>query len=172
MGKKNRQAYILPFRSLSEGTHKFDYELDSDFICSFETLSEYAGNLVAKVVLLKQDSKQKISINLEGTLETACDRCLESMEMPFEMEGAYYLREAEENEEEKEDVVFVKPENQNLELSTLFYELIMLGLPQQKMHEEGECDADMLEKLELLKVKEDKIDPRWAELEKLIKKDK
>lgn len=163
---------MLPFRALSEGEHRFDYQLDNSFFECYDALSEYAGTIAAEVVLLKKDSKQQIKLSLEGMLFTSCDRCLEPMKLPFEATGDYYLREAEEGEEEKEDVVFVAPENTEIELSQLFYELLMTGLPQKKMHEKKECNEEMLRKLEALKVKKETIDPRWAALEKLTKKEK
>lgn len=163
---------MLPFRILSEGRHEFDYQMCEPFFEEYEALAEYSGEVSAKVFLLKKDSKQQLEISLKGMLSTFCDRCLEPMELPFETDGFYYIREAEEGEEEKEDVVFVQEDSMELDLSQLFYEMLMIGTPQRKMHKEEQCNVEMLEKMEALQAKQDKVDPRWAALEKLIKKEK
>lgn len=171
MKSTRKQPYVIPFRILPEGLHRFDYQLDNSFFESYDALSDLQGELDVIVAFLKQDSKKKLEVNLKGTLLTTCDRCLEPMKLPFEAKGIYYIREAEEGEEEKEDVVFVASEDTELDLSQLFYELIMIGLPQKKMHKEEECNPEMLQKLETLTHKEEEVlDPRWKDLEKLIKK--
>ncbi len=168
-----KQQYKVPFRTLPEGEHQFDFQLNTSLFEGREVLVEYEGKLDVQVVFFKQGSKNRLDIALKGMLITTCDRCLEAMEFPFENSGRFYLREAEEGEEEKEDVVFVAEEDNDVELSQLFYEMLVLGLPQKKMHNIEDCDVEMLGKIDALKVKKDKdIDPRWSELEKLIKKDK
>ncbi|PVX50908.1 uncharacterized metal-binding protein YceD (DUF177 family) [Balneicella halophila] len=168
-----KQPYVIPFRTLSEGTHRYDFKLDTAFFESYHTLSEYSGEVEVTVVFFKQDSKKELTVSMEGTLETICDRCLDPLDLPFSVEGHYYLKEAEEGEEEKDDVVFVAPDDTHVELSQLFYELVMIGLPQKKTHQIENCNKEMLQKLEALEIKkEDKVDPRWATLEKLIKKEK
>lgn len=155
---------------LSEGTHEFDFHLCSSFFEQYESLSEYTGSIEVRVVLCKQDRKKQLRIKLQGDLKTTCDRCLETMDLLFETEGSYYIREAESGEEEKEDTVFVDAEDTEVELSHLFYEMLMTGLPQKKMHKKKDCNVEMLQKLEALNIKKERIDPRWEELQKLMKK--
>ncbi len=171
MKDTKKQQYKIPFRTLCEGEHHFGFQLDASFFEEEDVLVEYVGKLDAGVVFFKQDSKNQLDVALKGMLETTCDRCLGTMEIPFESSGRFYLREAEEGEEEKEDVVFVAAEDNDVELSQLFYEMLVLGLPQKKMHDIADCDEDMLRKMEALKANKDSDkDPRWAELEKLIQK--
>ncbi len=167
-----KEQYKIPFRTLCEGEHRFDFQLGASFF-EEDVFVEYEGKLDARVVFFKQDSKNQLDVDLKGMLETTCDRCLGTMEVPFESSGIFYLREAEEGEEDKEDVVFVAAEDNDVELSQLFYEMLVLGLPQKKMHNIVDCDEEMVKRMETLKVKRDnEKDPRWAELEKLIQKDK
>lgn len=173
MKSRNKQSYTIPFRSLAEGLYTFDYELNEAFFEQFETLLEFSGKVAVEVEFLKKDSKLEVKVNMGGTLQTVCDRCLDPLDLPFSIEEKYYIREAEDGESEEEDVIFVAPESVNLELSQTFYELIMIGLPQKRTHKKENCNKEMLEKLEALKIKkEEKVDPRWAALEKLTKKEK
>ena len=51
----------------------------------------------------------------------------------------------------------------------LLYEFISLSLPLKNVHPKGECDSQMIEKVnEFSRVEEEeKIDPRWGKLKNL-----
>ncbi len=172
MKDAKKQTYKLPFGGLSEGEHLFDYSIDNAFLGQFDTLLEYEGSLEAKVLFFKKSQKRKLTIFISGEFQTNCDRCLESLVLEFKAEEVFYLQEQRGEEfTENEDVILITKEQQEIELSQIFYEIIILHLSYSKTHSDKECDTQMLEMMTSLKEREIKkeIDPRWAELEKLKK---
>lgn len=167
--KKHIRIFNLPFKGLVSGVHTFEYEIKDDFFSSYDTLSEYEGVLQVKVLLHKKENSNKIDVLITGELKTTCDRCLDSMVLPLCVEDTLYIKIAEEDEQERENVIFVAEDDKEVDLCQLFYEIILTGIPQNKKHEIEDCNAEMIDKLTNLEKKKE-IDPRWKELEKLIRK--
>ncbi|UTW63826.1 DUF177 domain-containing protein [bacterium SCSIO 12741] len=59
-------------------------------------------------------------------------------------------------------------------MSQLLYEFIHLALPLKNVHNEGECDPEMVKKIEELNYgegeEEESTDPRWNALKSLKRK--
>ena len=66
--------YVLNLKSLPQGKHRFDYELDDSF---FEQAGSYdivGGTLAAKVEVERNGDVFDFRIALDGTVKTACDQ--------------------------------------------------------------------------------------------------
>lgn len=166
-----KRTYEIPFKSLSEGEHAFDYRLDDEFFFQNENLEEYCveEGLFVEVILLNRASEKKIKVKITGELKTFCDRCLDPLLLPFHTTGIFFVREPEEDEEAKDDTIFVETNDVYIELTQLFYEMIVVGLPQKKVHcREEDCNEDVVRRLGYLNEDKREVDPRWRELEKLI----
>jgi len=94
----------------------------------------------------------ELGIALSGKVQVQCDRCLEYFELPVEFEGQLIIRFSETEKEPLEDIVFLHPEEDRIDLKHYLYESISLSLPIRKVHpdladgREG-CNREMLEKL-------------------------
>lgn len=112
----------------------------------------------------------EVRINLQGTVKTACDRCLGEVTVPIKGEMNLYVKQSEREEGNDDDYIVVSPEDDFLDLSSCLYETYMLNFPMRVVHAAGECDKDMEKVLsEYVKEEDEKpIDPRWDELRKLI----
>ena len=56
-----------------------------------------------------------------------------------------------------------------VEWSSLILEFVKLSIPIKKVHEDGECNSEMLERIaEFDPLKEEKTDPRWDGLKDLL----
>ena len=70
-------------------------------------------------------------------------------------------------------MIYVLPNQQQLQINQLIFEMINLSIPSKRTHnkseqEEGKCDKEMLELIEkyATKIKQE-VDPRWEVLDKL-----
>jgi uncharacterized metal-binding protein YceD (DUF177 family) len=72
---------------------------------------------------------------------------------------------------EETDEIIVIPEKENtIDVAPYVFEYIHLQLPQRKVHDEGDCDTETIERLNGLEGKtqdEETIDPRWEALKKI-----
>ncbi len=166
--------YTIPFKGLSDGKHVFDFTIDQEFFEHFQTEDAYQVDASVKVTLEKKSLVMTLTIELDGIMNVACDRCLEQFDMKVGGESSVYVKFGEENEELAEDVIVISESVNELETAYYIYELFTLNLPLGFVHPEDEdgdstCDEEMIQKLNDHSVKDvQDIDPRWNDLRKLI----
>ena len=165
--------YSIPVSGQKEGSHIYDFKIDTDFFSSFEKSVIHEADLNASINLLKRSAHMELVIKISGTVKLTCDRCLDLYSQAVDTENRVLIKFGDKLDE-MDDEILVIPHNINeLDLSQLLYEFTHLGLPLRKMHPDDEngnstCNPRMLEKLEQHLIRSDAIrDPRWNELEKL-----
>ena len=85
---------------------------------------------------------QLTAYTLGGTVERAAQR--EYGRIPVDFEGRLIVRFSEEEHEYDGEVLWLVPGEDEVDLAQYIYESIVLSLPYQRVHPEGECDPDML----------------------------
>jgi len=165
--------YKIPLTGLKVGTHHYNYKLDSSFFNEFAETEGIVGELDANVVLIKTELLLTLKIELNGEIESICDRCLDTFNMQFSAQTEMFVKFGEKEEELAENLIVLSADEDFLDLKDLFYELYFLNIPLKIVHPdidgESTCNERMLEKLDDYSVDPaNKIDPRWAELKKLI----
>lgn len=168
--------YSIPLTGLKEGSHSYEFEIESDFFTFFEGSEIGRGELVAVATLVKRSSHMELDLGIEGFVEVACDRCLEPYMQRVETRAKLLVKYGEEWEEIDDEVLIIPHNESQLDLAQLIYEFAHLGLPMQRLHPDDEegysgCDPDMLDRIEGYAGEEEDndadIDPRWKDLGKL-----
>ena len=102
-----------------------------------------------------------------------CDRCLEMMDQPVEADLRLIVKMGSEYTDD-DDVITVDEAHPVLDTAWLIYESIALAVPIRHVHQPGDCNVSMSEKLNELSAArssdadaEDAVDPRWAALKGL-----
>lgn len=165
--------YRIPLTGLKVGTHNYDFKLDKSFFDEFVETEGTEGNIDVNVNLTKTELLLSLKIDMEGQIEAVCDRCLDTFNMEFEAHTELFVKFGEEEEELAENLIIIPAKEDFLDLKDLLYEHYLLNLPLKFVHPdvdgESTCNELMLDKLNAYSVNpENKIDPRWAELKKLI----
>ncbi len=140
-------GYQLNLKLLSQGRHRFEYELDGDFFAQAESYDIVGGAISAVVDLERSSDVFHLTITLDGVVRTACDRCLEEVEIPVSEEVKLVVRFGESYEELSDDLLVLPLAEGVLDLGSLLYEYSELALPMQRMHEEGGCNPDMMDRI-------------------------
>lgn len=164
------KEYKIAHRGLGEGVHTFEFVMDGSFFDCFDATKGTKGKVNARVNIVKSSLLMEVRMTIEGTVEAICDRCLEEMELPISGELNLYAKYGEREEGNDDDFIILAQDDDYLDLSEPLYEVYMLNYPLRVVHPEGECNEEMEHVLEELTMEEenDKIDPRWDELRKLI----
>jgi len=183
--KLNRD-YIIPFVGLKIGAHKFDFNITDTFFDNYEYSIIRKGNVKIELILDKKETMLIGHYAISGVIQSECDRCTDPIEVA--VEGAYQLVYKFDTEPcDDESLIIVYPEEFELDVSDNILELIMVSLPLRSIHDEGECNEDMMEQLkEYVLVEEkfeaedndelsddseeddqDEVDPRWSALKGL-----
>ena len=75
----NLDRYNIIFKSLEVGNHTFEYELDNDFFKSLDNSEIEEGKLNAVVTVQKHEENAQLTLQITGTVQIPCDRCLDAM---------------------------------------------------------------------------------------------
>ena len=92
----------------------------------------------------KGETQMEVDFTIEGDVTCECDRCLEPCSVPIDYEGSLVVRISDEEGEYDGEIMWVNPADNEVDFTQYIYESIVLSLPYQRVHPEGECNPDML----------------------------
>lgn len=121
-------AHSVCLDTLEVGEHRFGFSLDDAYFRSVEKTELLGGNVEVCAVLQLREKDFGLHLAVNGTVQVACDRCLD----PMDEEVA-----VEESDWDWDDGVKV------LDLAWLAYELIIVNLPAVHRHQNGGCNPHM-----------------------------
>ena len=148
-------SYTIPVKGLALGEHEVDYEVNEKFFKCFENSEIQKGAVNVLVHAKRSSSFIELDFEIEGDVMVTCDRCLEEYSQPVNFEGSLFVKFSSLIQEDEGDVIYVDPNEGELNLAQYIYESICLSLPYQKIHtldEDGKstCNPEMLERLEAI----------------------
>ncbi len=173
-------TYSLPIKGLPDGEQLYHFKVDGNLFSNFrDTLSEEEQVLSADIDVEVRAQRRvgliEILASFEGEIMTICDRCLAKLPLKLKFDSPLIVKFGAPDEEvsdksDDEDVIVLSEDEHDLDLSQFFYDHISLALPLQKLHEEGECDEVMIEKLNqhLFKESTPESDSPFSQLKELI----
>lgn len=168
--------YNIEFKGLAEGLHDFRFDVDDSFFTHFEETLVEQGDVKVKVRLEKRSAFIKLHLKLKGFLVLTCDRCLEEYRQKVKNETEVFVKFGEKEFDEGENVIWILPEEHQINLAQIMYEYISLSIPLRHVHPKGEtgireCNPAMIEKLKKHLQPDHKeqpqVDPRWEALKNL-----
>lgn len=175
MGWKSK--YNIEFKGLKEGLHEFDFEVNDLFFEHFEDTLVEKGDVKVLVLFEKRKTFLKMHFKVSGNVELVCDRCLEPYLQDICHESDIFVKFGDEaGDDSSENVIWVLPEEHQVNVAQLIYEFIVLSVPLRQVHPINktgtrDCNPEMIAKLKELaissKTKENSDDPRWDKLKNL-----
>ena len=150
--------FAIPFVSLKEGTHEFDYEIDDMFFDNFEFSEISKGKLNVDVVLEKQSSMLILNFNIKGFVIVECDICLDELKLDIETNNNLFIKFGDDYSEITEEVITIPLNSNEINVSHFIYEFINLALPIKRVHplnekKESNCNPLMIKRINELKSK-------------------
>ncbi len=167
------QEYKIPHAGLKKGVHEFTYELTETFFASFENALINKCNVQVNITFDKRQEPYTIEIDLDGTIWSDCDRCTASIPVSihetYTIYAKYTVDEAMKEMDEVE-IIYIARDDQFIDITQFIYDFVHLSIPVHvicdKPGKTEYCDMEIIGLLEKQQ-KEDEIDPRWADLDKL-----
>ncbi|MDR3180649.1 MAG: DUF177 domain-containing protein [Prevotellaceae bacterium] len=143
------------FNGLSPGKHTFTFDIDDLFFSLFEGSEIEHGKLFSEIVVEKQSALLQLDIKITGSVNVECDRCLDELDVPINYEGRLLVKfgQATNATEADDEIMILDPGEDEIDLSQFLFDSINVSLPMQRIHSEGLCNKEMMEKLEELRVK-------------------
>jgi len=173
---KSLKKYAIPFTGLKLGKHQFEFDVQDDFFDEFEYSLVKKGVLHCQVELEKQETMLILNFEINGTVETTCDRCLSQYPQQLDITEQQIAKFSDEPIDEDEEIITLSKNDHEINIAGLIYEYINVAMPFISVcNDEGNtsyCDKEMLEKLNNLQANDEQnehTDPRWDVLKKINK---
>lgn len=157
--------------NLTNGSYDFNFEGKAS---ELDISEPYTGNFRTSVALTKFDNQIILDAETRITGNFNCDRCANEFqsEINSNYKTVYLFRSnTESDENEREEVVFIHPDTDKIELDKDIRDFALLAIPMKKLCSEDckglcpKCGKNLNEGT--CDCKDENIDPRWDVLRKL-----
>lgn len=161
--------FNIAYGSLKEGKHSFDFEIGKTLFEFFNYADFNAVEVAGLLELEKEKTLITLNFSAKGYVETNCDRCYKDLKLPVDTNQRVLLKFSDLQVESKtEEIIYMSPNDIEVNVAIHFYEMIVLSLPLKKVHDSQECEDEVNNFLDQVnKNEEDRVDPRWDALKKL-----
>lgn len=171
----NMKDFDIQLSGLKNGCHTFEFRLDDGFFSHFEGDEINGGEVVATVRVEKNMSQFSFVADVEGKVVTTCDRCLDPLEVEIGNEEEFAVHIGGETNTDNEDLIELGEDDSVLNVAERLYEMCVVALPIVKVHDEGECNEEMIKVLDAHQPdgnmkNENSSDPRWDALKQISTK--
>lgn len=166
-----KSAFEVFLKDITTDQKRFVFELDDDFFIEKEKSEIQGGNVNVQVVAQKKAEAFEFDFEINGVIQVVCDRCLEPMSLSVNAVDSIMVKQGEQTDE---DSVFIAQNEETFDLEWVLYETVALQIPIQHFHKDGECNKEMMQRLNASSTtkfaeEENKTtDPRWDKLKDIL----
>ena len=167
------KSYDIEFMRLGDGQHEFSFDIDGAFYKPFPQDRIEGGQLKCHVTMIKEEALLQFQFETEGSVNTMCDRCLNSIIYPIESFETLIVTLGSAHQEQDVDVIEIPATEHKINVAQYIYEYILTAMPMYVNCDGLEnvvCDEQTLKYIvPEQKKKEDKTsgDPRWNALKNI-----
>lgn len=170
------KEFDIPFSGLKQGKHLFTFKVDNTFFASFGYNEFNTAEIDLQVTLHKMGFMMELHLVGEGTVNLNCDLTSEPFDQAIAATLELVVKFGEVFNDENDEILILPHGEHQLNIAQYAYEMIVLAVPQKRVHPgvlDGTLHSETLDKLEELQPKETKDnttdnDPRWDALKKLL----
>ena len=141
------KQFVIQFSGLKTGLHEYKFELVDLFFEQYNIEDVTGGKVHVDFSLLKRESMMELNFKFNGTLITSCDRCLDSLNLPIEGNRELMIKFGDVTSDENDELLVLGYEAYQIDIAPYIYEFITLEFPLRKVHDESECNQDVIDML-------------------------
>ena len=160
--------FVVKFEQLSLGEHEFTFKAGKMLFEGSGNEDVLDANFDIDLMLYKTGNMMELKFHYTGDFVLPCDRCNDPVEVSVEDETKLALKFGQVHHEDLDELIVLEDHEHEIDLKQYLYECISLMIPFRHVHEEENCNAEILKKLG--RIKEDAssdTDPRWQKLKEL-----
>jgi len=172
---KELKKFNIQFVGLKEGTHLFEYEIDNTFFKAFNYDEFESSSIKISLDFIKKSTLFELTFTANGFVEVPCDLSNELYKQEILAALPLIVNFGPEFNDDNEEILILPHEAYEFNVAQFIYEMIVLSVPNKRVHPkvlDGTMDSEALNKLRALEIKEEKpveeTDPRWDKLKNLI----
>ena len=169
---KDLKQFNIPFVGLKEGKHLFQYKVDNTFFELYNYNEFEKSSINVTLEFVKKSTLFELEFTASGTVNVPCDVTNEYFDLEITATLPLVVKFGQEYNDENEEILILPHEVYQFSVAQFIYEMIVLGVPNKRVHPkvlDGTMETEALEQLE---IKEEKTvettDPRWDKLKNLI----
>lgn len=139
----------IEIKGLANGEHRFIFPIDGSFFEAYENDSISDAVLEVEAVVEKEQGRMGMHLGIQGEVTVKCDRCLADLQMPVDIDTSLSIVFSSYggDEEVSDEVIVLDRNSGELDLNQVIYDYVCLSLPIKKVHPEGQCDPEMMERM-------------------------
>jgi len=172
---KDLKQFNIQFVGLKEGSHFFEYKIDNTFFDAFNFDEYESSSVTVTLNFVKKSTLFELVFSAKGTVEVPCDVTSELYQQEIKSNLPLVVKFGPEFNDDNEEILILPHEAYEFNVAQFIYEMIVLAVPNKRIHPkvlDGTMESEALNKLKELEIKEDnpagEIDPRWDKLKSLI----
>ena len=169
---KDLKEFNIPFVGLKEGKHLFEYRIDNTFFELYDYNEFEKSSINVTLEFVKKSTLFELNFTASGTVNVPCDVTNEYFDLEITATLPLVVKFGQEYNDDNEEILILPHEVYQFSVAQFIYEMIVLGIPNKRVHPkvlDGTMETEVLEQLE---IKEEKTvettDPRWDKLKNLI----
>ena len=152
-------SYKVDLKGMPTDTVSYQWQVNDDFFSAVQGLEIKQGLLDVTLQVKRTAGAYMLDFQLRGEVEVMCDRCLEPMSLPIESLSTLRVVMGEEFADDG-DMVTIPEREGIIDVAWNISEVAALQIPLRHVHADCEVTTEAPE--------EEKIDPRWEELRKIV----
>ena len=168
---RKKDEFDIQLISLKAGIHIFDYTLLPSFFEQFDYPGWESSWVSVQTRMEKHETFFDIQLSGKGWVEVPCDRTGKRFRKEIHPKAELLVKYGDESNQLNDKVWVISDREHTLNLSKFIFEVVVLSLPEKRIHPNITDQYD--EGIEFWtdqKSNQPKtIDPRWEELNKLLK---
>ena len=164
------KTFVVQISKLSPGLNNLSFKVSDSFFDQFPFSTIKKTDLLVSLDFEKQEHLHVLSFHIQGWVESECDICLETIQVPLDAKYQLLVKQTEEKPliQDDVDLIVIGFQDNELDLSTQIYDYVYVSMPIRKVCEMvgKTCNPLMADRLKKENSGIDE-DDRWAELKKL-----
>ncbi len=134
-----------------------NFNLDEKFFefSDYFLIDNYSFSCVVEIE--KKNAFWQMEIGINGFINTCCDRCGDPLLLKVDEVDTYFLKKEEESVTQSYNVIYIAHSNEPVNLEDVLKEVLFYVIPKTKVHEQNECNMEVLKKLSSYQKNSNKI---------------
>lgn len=135
--------FNLPLKSLSTGTHEYEYYLGKQFFTNMESTDIHGADLVVHLTVTYNGDFYSLDFDIKGEVVLICDRCLDDLHFPIDTQYHIVVKYGETYNDDNDEVLELPQNDATLNVSYMIYDTVVLAIPIKHVHPMGKCNRQM-----------------------------
>ena len=151
--------YNIQFVGLKEGKHQFDYSIDNKFFEAFNYDEFISSSIIVSLHFVKKSTLFELNFISEGFVEIPCEVSNELYHQEIDSEMLLVVKFGPEFNDDNEEILILPHEAYEFNAAQFIYEMIVLAVPNKRVHPkilDGTMKSEALNKLKELEIKKEK----------------